>query len=133
MSVFSEQRCFNHAVREAVAPCPQCRRFYCRECITEHEDRVLCAACLKGLAQTQIQGRRRLHGIVRLVQVVTGLFIAWMFFTCWAAGWCWFPRPSTKERCGKLPGRRSHESQAEPLHRAESTGADRASRRPPAP
>jgi len=80
MSVFSEQRCFNHAVREAVARCPQCRRFYCRECITEHEDRVLCAACLKGLAQTQIHGRLRLHGIVRLVQVVAGLFIAWMFF-----------------------------------------------------
>jgi hypothetical protein len=80
MSVLSEQRCFNHAVREAVARCPQCRRFYCRECITEHEDRVLCAACLKGLAQTQIHSRHRLHGVVQLGQVVTGLFLAWMFF-----------------------------------------------------
>ena len=40
------QRCFNHMLREAVACCPECRRYFCRECVTEHEDKVLCAACL---------------------------------------------------------------------------------------
>ena len=38
------QRCFNHMLREAVACCPECRRYFCRECVTEHEDKVLCAA-----------------------------------------------------------------------------------------
>ncbi|MBT8374528.1 MAG: rhomboid family protein, partial [Deltaproteobacteria bacterium] len=29
------QRCNNHGQREAVARCPKCRRYFCRECITE--------------------------------------------------------------------------------------------------
>lgn len=41
-----QQRCENHPGREASARCPECARFYCRECVTEHEDRVLCASCL---------------------------------------------------------------------------------------
>ena len=26
------QRCFNHVLREAVARCPECLRYFCREC-----------------------------------------------------------------------------------------------------
>src|SRR5580658_7631208 len=33
-----DQRCFNHDLREAVAQCPSCKRFFCRECVTEHAD-----------------------------------------------------------------------------------------------
>ena len=39
-------RCLNHPIREAVARCSACSRGYCRECIAEHDDRLLCAACL---------------------------------------------------------------------------------------
>jgi hypothetical protein len=46
MSNLSQERCFNHPDREAAARCPECRRFFCRECVTEHEERVICAACL---------------------------------------------------------------------------------------
>ena len=45
--LLAHQRCFNHATREAVARCPECHHFFCRECITEHDDRVLCTGCLK--------------------------------------------------------------------------------------
>jgi hypothetical protein len=48
-----QQRCLNHPQREASARCPECGRFYCRECITEHDDRVLCAACLARLAPAE--------------------------------------------------------------------------------
>jgi hypothetical protein len=47
------QRCTNHPQREASARCPECRRFFCRECVTEHDDRVLCASCLAKLAQKE--------------------------------------------------------------------------------
>lgn len=38
-------RCYNHAVREAAARCPQCTQFFCHECITEHDNQVICADC----------------------------------------------------------------------------------------
>ena len=54
------QRCFNHAAREAVARCPACGHYFCRECITEHDDRVICAACLRKLARVPLLQRRGL-------------------------------------------------------------------------
>jgi uncharacterized paraquat-inducible protein A len=50
MNPIAQERCFNHRQREAVARCPECHRCFCRECITEHGDRVICAACLQTLA-----------------------------------------------------------------------------------
>ena len=76
----AHQRCFNHGVREAVARCPECGQFFCRECITEHDDRVICAACLNKL--THVSGRRSmaLAGLMRLTNFIVGLLIAWFFF-----------------------------------------------------
>ena len=48
-ATLSRQRCAFHPVREAVARCPACSRFFCRECVTEHEGRFLCAGCLRVL------------------------------------------------------------------------------------
>jgi hypothetical protein len=45
-----QRRCDNHPQREASARCPECGHFFCRECITEHDDRVLCASCLAKLS-----------------------------------------------------------------------------------
>ena len=47
----AQSRCFQHAGREAVARCPECERFYCRECVTEHEGRMICRSCLDTLLQ----------------------------------------------------------------------------------
>lgn len=76
----SHERCFNHFAREAVARCPECGRFFCRECVTEHDDRVVCAACLKKLALGPSAGRARWLGTARAAALVGGLFIAWVFF-----------------------------------------------------
>jgi hypothetical protein len=86
MSDLIRQRCFLHASREAVARCPACKRFFCRECITEHAGRVICASCLKTLAIAE--GRRAgggwLAGARRLawtaLQCVAGGLLLWMFF-----------------------------------------------------
>jgi len=74
------QRCFNHALREAAARCPECGHFYCRECITEHEDRVICATCLGKLAAPRLTERRAFIGIVRTAQLLIGLFTTCLFF-----------------------------------------------------
>ena len=74
------QRCFNHALREAVARCPECGQFFCRECITEHDDRVVCSACLKKLARAPLTKRPAFVRIVRLAQCVAGVVVAWFFF-----------------------------------------------------
>jgi hypothetical protein len=42
----SARRCARHPDREAAARCPSCGGFFCRECVVEHEGRLLCTACL---------------------------------------------------------------------------------------
>lgn len=80
MSHLLHQRCFNHATREAVARCPECGRFFCRECVTEHEDRVVCSACLKKLARLPFVKRPAFKNTLRLAQCAVAVVAAWFFF-----------------------------------------------------
>jgi hypothetical protein len=80
MRALPNQRCLNHGFREAVARCPECRQYFCRECITEHDDRVVCTTCLKKLAATPRTKRRSLANVKRAVQCVAGVLVAWFFF-----------------------------------------------------
>ncbi|MDD5707822.1 MAG: rhomboid family protein [Kiritimatiellae bacterium] len=54
-----EQRCERHSEREAAARCPACGHFFCRECIVEHDGRVLCATCLAAQAAAPASGKGR--------------------------------------------------------------------------
>jgi hypothetical protein len=74
-----QERCFNHASREAVARCPECGRTFCRECVSEHDDRVICAFCLKRLTK-KADRRYRLLGLVRFVQIFVGVLVLWSSF-----------------------------------------------------
>jgi hypothetical protein len=76
----SLERCFNHAAREAVACCPECRRYFCRECVTEHDTRLLCATCLKKSADPPLTRRRGLAEVLRAAQLLGGVLLAWLFF-----------------------------------------------------
>ena len=80
MPALTHQRCLNHEFREAVARCPECRQFFCRECITEHDDRVICAACLRRLARPA--PRRRFHWTSALIvgECLAGVLTVWLFF-----------------------------------------------------
>jgi len=80
MSALVHQRCFHHSAREAVARCPECRHFYCRECITEHDDRVICATCLRKLTENVAPKRISFAWALPLVQWSVGLCVAWIFF-----------------------------------------------------
>jgi hypothetical protein len=102
------QRCFNHMLREAVARCPECHRYFCRECVTEHADKVLCAACLDGKINADVASRSRFGRFARIIHFLLGAMFLWVFFyylgqillslpssfhegTLWEMGW-WKPQ-----------------------------------------
>jgi hypothetical protein len=74
------QTCWNHEAREAVCRCPQCFRSFCRECVSEHEGRLLCAACLRPVASAAPAGGTRLRRIATLAMFVGGFFLGWLIF-----------------------------------------------------
>ena len=74
------QRCLHHSSREAVARCPECGQYFCRECITEHDDRVICSSCLRKLTATVEKKRRSFAPAWRTAAATTGVLIAWIFF-----------------------------------------------------
>ena len=80
MKNLAKQRCANHASREAAARCPDCGRFFCRECVSEHDDRLLCAQCLAKLARTSFSKRYHLAGVVNVMRMLLGIFALWWCF-----------------------------------------------------
>ncbi len=75
------QRCFTHNERGASGRCPTCTRFYCRECLTEHEGRVLCTRCLHALAKPEdVKSFDFLRGITRGAAGLMGVAFAAAFF-----------------------------------------------------
>jgi hypothetical protein len=72
------QRCLNHPQREASARCPSCRQYYCRECITEHDDRVLCASCLAKLTLKKSIRRAHWSWIPRIVLALVAAGVVFM-------------------------------------------------------
>ncbi len=80
MKDLSLQRCRNHAQREAVARCTECGAFYCRECIAEHEGRVLCASCLEKLLAGAPATRHGFSGLLTLARFLSGFLLLWLMF-----------------------------------------------------
>ena len=77
----SQQRCYHHREREAVVRCPECGRYYCRECVTEHDQRMLCSACLVQWKQ----GRPLVVGpwlgrLILVAQGSLGFLLIWYAF-----------------------------------------------------
>lgn len=75
------QRCWNHEAREAAARCPECARFFCRECVTEFDDRILCSGCLQRL----VQPAKKKSGSIFAATLgfggaAVGLLTAWICF-----------------------------------------------------
>jgi len=74
----TDQRCWIHDQREAAARCVSCRRFFCRECITEHDGQMTCAECVARAHAPRTSERSRTLGWAALA--VVGLFAAWLVF-----------------------------------------------------
>jgi hypothetical protein len=72
------QRCFHHSDREAAARCPSCLRFYCRECVTEHDGRMICANCVARLHAPL--AKERSSTAIWTIFSLGGLLLAWLIF-----------------------------------------------------
>jgi len=81
MATLVQQRCRNHVQREAVARCPECAKFFCRECVTEHDGRLICEPCLTALLEQDAAERPKIWGsVIRAFAVAGGFAIAWWVF-----------------------------------------------------
>ncbi|MCF6312001.1 MAG: rhomboid family protein [Verrucomicrobiales bacterium] len=77
--------CLVHPHRAAAARCPQCRRFFCGECITEHDGRLTCAQCLRSEAEdAEGLGAKsrggRLTWLPALLQLVAAIVVLWLVY-----------------------------------------------------
>ena len=84
MSVLIQQRCRIHPDREAAVRCPLCQRFYCRECVVEHDGRMMCAYCIGQLAKTPEP--RKSSTAVWGILSLTGFLMVWLIFYYFGMG-----------------------------------------------
>jgi hypothetical protein len=75
-----QQRCWNHEAREAVCRCPGCGRNFCRECVTEHQARLLCASCLNALVRTGASRQTGMRRLLPTAMALAGILLAWVVF-----------------------------------------------------
>lgn len=68
----------------ASARCPQCGRFFCKECITEHAGKVLCTNCLQKTVLDPEDKRAPWVLVLCALQFGLGLCLLWTFFYCFA-------------------------------------------------
>jgi len=78
----TDTTCAIHPDRHATARCPSCRQFFCGECITEHEGRLTCAACLSRQHEPEPDaGRRRVNvPVAAFLQLVIAAAVCWLIF-----------------------------------------------------
>jgi len=76
----AHRRCDNHSNREAAARCPKCERFFCRECVTEHAGRVICADCLATMASESGAGNWSVAKLAPWLAALVGTLVAWMAY-----------------------------------------------------
>jgi hypothetical protein len=74
------RRCARHTTREAAARCPSCGQFFCRECIVEHEGRLLCAACLAKVGGANERRRQRWAVMRRIATATASAIVLWVSF-----------------------------------------------------
>jgi hypothetical protein len=75
-----QQHCWNHAVRGAVCRCPACRRAFCRECVSEHDSRLLCATCIQASLPVENPANRRVARIWVPSLALASALLAWFLF-----------------------------------------------------
>lgn len=79
MTTLAHLRCWNHAGREAAVVCPECRRYFCRECATEHQGRMMCTTCVA--AKSSVTPRARSSGVALWIGLaIGGLLLAWLAY-----------------------------------------------------
>ena len=73
-------KCFHHPGREAAARCTKCSRYFCRECVVEYDNRLVCATCLQSLVQSAGETRSRFSALRPWLASAAGFGLAWLIF-----------------------------------------------------
>ena len=81
------RRCVRHVEREAAGSCRECHGDFCRECLVEHEGRLLCATCLTqvlsagAVLQDQAKDRRSAApAFWRVLGTLGSFLMLWLLF-----------------------------------------------------
>jgi hypothetical protein len=74
------RKCLVHFDREAAARCPLCHEFFCRECVTEHDNRFICASCLRELAVKKTAPKQSVAWLTLPARICFGFLLAWTVF-----------------------------------------------------
>ncbi len=85
MPGLASKRCFHHGTREAVCRCPECRRFFCRECVVPFDGRLLCATCIAKATTAPADAEKRSPHIVQMALGTVALLVIWVVF--YLFGW----------------------------------------------
>ncbi len=78
----NQSRCKNHALRGAVAKCMSCLGFFCRECVVEHDGRMLCKHCLDQHrdAGQSVQNRPLLRMLCNSALLCVSVLFCYLYF-----------------------------------------------------
>jgi hypothetical protein len=60
-----------------------CARFFCRECVTDFDGRLLCAFCIRDRIAARKQARGRSHFVTAagsIAAAISALVLSWSFF-----------------------------------------------------
>lgn len=78
----SRTLCRIHPERPAAARCPACGVFYCAECITEHDGRLTCAACLAAERRSLAGAGQKDRRIVLFpaIQMLVAFVVVWLLW-----------------------------------------------------
>lgn len=74
------RRCVRHSTREAAVRCPACGEFFCRECVVEHDGKLLCARCVARTSVARETRRQRLASLRRAGSATAASLALWMLF-----------------------------------------------------
>lgn len=80
-SDLAKTMCSIYPDRPAAARCPVCRNFFCAECITEHEGRLICTSCLaKVLTPSKTIARPWRVSLWPAAQFLGAVLVTWLTF-----------------------------------------------------
>ncbi len=85
MPGLASERCFHHEIREAICRCPECRRFFCRECVVPFDGRLLCAACIARANEPPSLREKSSQLSGQLLLGTAAVVFIWVIFYC--LGW----------------------------------------------
>ena len=84
MPALDSQLCWNHENREAVCRFLGCRRSFCRECVTEHNGRLLCASCFAAAIPAAKSRSGSLRKLATPLLLASALLLGWLVY--WGFG-----------------------------------------------